>query len=487
MNRLRRILLLRTNPWRPYYTAAPPLGCMMLASAVRKWFDPRIDIKLIDMCAEGKSSADVADVLLEFDPDLIGFSTLSLEHVDLIDLLDKCRAWNPERPIVVGGPHATMFGDLLVEDPRLDFIVRGEGEHTFVELLQVLRDGGDLRSVKGLLFKQDGETVDTGARPFESDLDRLPFPAWDLIDLRAFHTRATNMNGYLAATPYMPVMSSRACPYRCVYCHRIFGTRFRQRSVDNFLQELHLLRDRHGVREIHIFDDCFNLNRSRAIEICEKMVSSGLDLKMCFPNGVRGDLMDEELVRAFKAAGAYMITYAVESVNERIQKLIQKNLDLEKTVAAIEATDRLGVVPAGFFVLGFPSETPEEIENTVRFACESPILKAYFFTAVAFGRTELFELVKSCYPDLQLEEADILGNASYYSPVPFYAAATGVDLRAIQRRAYRRFYFDPRRVARILQLLPWNRHILRGAFLGFQASFDLVRRMNSVRSRSAAR
>ncbi|MBW2534929.1 MAG: cobalamin-dependent protein, partial [Deltaproteobacteria bacterium] len=310
MRALSRLLLVRTNPWKPRTGPYPPLGCLHLASAVRAWLDPGIEIRLADMAAARMGFADLERLYKEFKPDVVGLSSLSHEHADLLEAARLARGALPEALIVAGGPHATMFHDVLAPEPDLDAIVRGEGERTFVELLEAWADGRDLAGVAGLSLWRDGGLVETGERPFEADLDALPPAAWDLLDIPAY-ARGTNMNGILAASPYMPVMTTRACPYRCVYCHRLFGTKFRTRSVTAVLDELELLRDRYGVREVHFVDDCFNLRRQRALDICRGMVDRRLGYKIAFPNGVRGDRMDEELIVALEAAGAYMITFAV--------------------------------------------------------------------------------------------------------------------------------------------------------------------------------
>jgi anaerobic magnesium-protoporphyrin IX monomethyl ester cyclase len=485
MRPLRRILFVRTNAWKPHYGSSHPLGCMLLASAVRKWIDPNIEMKIIDLNSKKMSAKDLAQIYKTFQPDVVGFSALSAEHMDLLEAVKILKEYDSGCPTVVGGPHATAFGDHLIADPNIDFVVQGEGEHTFVELLQILTDGGDLHKVKGLIFQEDAETVKTESRPFEANLDSIPLPAWDLVDLHEF-SKPTTMNGFLAASPYAAVMSTRACPYRCVYCHSIFGKKYRERSVDNFLQELEILHDQYKVKELHIIDDCFNLREERAREICQEMVKRRFDFKIAFPNGVRGDRMSEELIRDLKSAGAYIITYAVESASNRIQKLIKKNLNIDKVIEAIESTYKVGVIPAGFFMIGFPTESLEEIESTIRLACDSYLIKASIFTVVPFPRTGLFEIAKRYYPDKFTNGEGSL-NIDYWSRKPFYTQVTGIDIKAIQRKAYRRFYFSPKRIARAFKCVPMNIHILRSIGYGLQSGFSVVEKVNRLRSPSASK
>ena len=485
MKKINKILFIRTNPWKPHYGSSHPLGCMMLASAVRKWVDPNMQMKIVDLNSKKMPTAGLANVFREFDPDLVGFSTLSVEHLDLIEALKTCKSWSQECTTVLGGPHGTVFGDLLIDNPDIDFIVRGEGEYTFVELLQTLRDGGDFKKINGLMYKDGDETVETGPRPFETELDALPLPAWDLVDLDEF-SKATTMNGFLSATPYAAVMSTRACPYNCLYCHSIFGKKFRTRSKDHFMEELQLLHDRFGVRELHIVDDCFNLRENRAVEICKDIVDRNLDFKICFPNGIRGDKMSANLIHSLKSAGTYMMTYAVESSSPRIQKLVQKNLNVDKAKEAIEITYKEGIVPCGFFMLGFPTETLEEIEDTIKFACDSSLIKASFFTVVPFPRSKLMAFAQKCYPDLEFLGDKSL-NIDYWSDRPFYTEATGIDILAKQRTAYRKFYFDPVRIARAIKTVPMNKHVLRSIGYGLQSGFSVVEQLNKLRSTSAGK
>jgi radical SAM superfamily enzyme YgiQ (UPF0313 family) len=164
------------------------------------------------------------------------------------------------------------------------------------------------------------------------------------------------------------------------------------------------------------------------------------------------------------------MTFAVETANPRIQKMVRKSIDLEKVSWTISETYKKGIIPIGFFMLGFPTETREEIEETIRFACDSKLLRTFFFAVVPFPRTELFNLYRSAYPeefDLGKHELDYM---HYYSAQSLYGKVTGENLEEIINGAYRRFHMNPGRVARILARYPWNRHLLKGIYLGFVAT-----------------
>ena len=179
-------------------------------------------------------------------------------------------------------------------------------------------------------------------------MDSLPFPAWDLIKVEKYFDLPRFGTTYVHKQ-YMQVMTSRGCPFQCTYCHRVFGVGFRPRSPENVVEELKVLHKKFGIREIFFVDDCFNCKPSRAKKICELLLEKGLKFSITFPNGLRGDIMDDELLDKLKAAGTYRITYAMETASDRLQKFLKKNLNLEKVKKVIEDTDRRDILVNGLF------------------------------------------------------------------------------------------------------------------------------------------
>jgi len=267
----------------------------------------------------------------------------------------------------------------------------------------------------------------------------------------------------------------------------VFGKKFRAMSPGRVVRQIRRLVDDHGVKEIHFIDDIFNWDLDRAKEICRRIISEGIRIKIAFPNAIRGDRMDSELIELLAKAGCYAMTFAVETASHRLQKLLRKNADLDKIDWAIGKAYDEGIIPMGFFMLGFPTETREEMEETIRFACRPKMLKAAFFTVVPFPRTKLFDLFRETYSnEFNLSEYD-LGNMIYFSPEPFYRRVTGINLRAVVRSAYRRFYLDPRRLIQIFLRFPWNRRLLRGMYHGFRNIWMVGRIIELIRARITRR
>lgn len=455
-----RVLLIRSSyiPNRMGKYVVPPLGILTLASYLRTHRKNEIEVQILDNGFERLPPDKCADKIKEFAPDVVGISALSIESAGLHRLASVVKRINPSVKVIAGGPHATTFYDFVLQDKNVDYVVAGEGEKTFIELLDYLRDDSTPPpDMSGLAQRVDEEITFGGVRPPIEDLDSLPMPAWDLIDLKGYSNfpKFTSMNTFLARTPYAPLFTSRACPYRCAYCHSIFGKKFRAQSPQRVLEEIELLHKRYGAKEFHIYDDIFNFDRGRVLEICEEIKRRGLDIKFAFPNGVRGDLMTKDVLQALIQAGAYSITYAVETASPRIQRLIHKNLDLDKVYQAVEWTYEFGAIPCGFFMLGFPSETLEEMKRTISYAVHSKMLRALFFSVVPVPRTELFEIAKRAYPDYDFSY-ELSPTMYYWAEKPFYNKVSSIDVETLTHKAWGDFYLKPWRMWNLLLRLPKN-------------------------------
>jgi radical SAM superfamily enzyme YgiQ (UPF0313 family) len=281
----------------------------------------------------------------------------------------------------------------------------------------------------------------------------MPFPAWDLVDLPSY-SNVRNMNyGLQAASPYASLFTSRGCPWPCTYCHSNFGKKVRWRSPENVLREMTLLVERHGVREFHFYDDIFNLDGPRSGVIMDLIAERGWALKLAFPNGLRGDILTEDLLRRYRRAGTYLICFAVETATPRLQKMIRKNVDLEKTRRIIQQARAEGIIPLGFFMLGFPTETVEEIRATIDWACDSALLKAFFFSVIPFEGTAIADQAREAAPGVS-----VAPTVTFHSEDCYYTAATGVDLTRLQQTAYLRFYLNPVRLLTFFGRYPRKRY-----------------------------
>mgnify|MGYP000402739258 CR=1 FL=1 len=246
-------------------------------------------------------------------------------------------AVGPQDVVEVDRERAARYG--------ADVAVLGEGEETTWELFATLSDGngakglfGSMAAIPGLAYRDAGsKVVQTAPRAPILDLESLPWPAYDLVDMEAYFSQLhTHLSPQQARARYAPVFSSRGCPYRCIYCQHMFGRQIRYRSPEAVLAQVRHLVETYGVREIHFEDDSFNVDLDRAKRIFDLLAASGLNLRIAFPNGVRGDRVDEELIAKGKAAGLYSIAFGIESASPRILAMIHKSLSMDQVRAAID-------------------------------------------------------------------------------------------------------------------------------------------------------
>ncbi|MCL4534266.1 MAG: B12-binding domain-containing radical SAM protein [Bacteroidetes bacterium] len=424
-----------------------PLGMMYLASYLRQR-DHLVEI--IDARLHRMSLDQVMDTLETSGADLIGIGALTFEAPQAHQLAQLIKARWPGRPVVFGGPDVSSSPVAALRDPNVDYAVVGEGELSFAELVDRLQARQSVEDVLGIGFRRDGEVVITAPRPYIDNLDELPLPAYDLIDLKKHYRSKVVHGSFFFSTRSLPIITSRGCPFQCIYCHKIFGKRIRYRSPENVVAEIgHLVNDL-GAVEIHIEDDSFNVDMERAKRLCDLIAESGMRIKIAFPNGIRADFVDEDLIAKMKRAGVYRIAYGIEAGSPRVQRLIRKRLDLGRVKQAIDLTVEAGISAHGFFMVGFPDESREEIEETVRFAERSSLVTAGFSRVIPFAGTELHAMLKS--RGMMLPE----GPEAYQARSEHIHAAqvSQEELVRLSRDAYWRFYFSPGRIWRILRIAP---------------------------------
>ena len=439
------IVLIKAGQLEPVHPlVVQPLGILYLAAVAR---EEGHHVSLIDAKAEGLDLETTIDRAARSSPEVVGISGFSNEWESFEQMGMLMKKKLPEAVLIGGGPYATSFPSEILERTPFDYLVIGEGEVTFIELLNAINNGQRADRVPGLAFKEHGQVKFTPSRPLIEDLDTIPLPAYDLIDANLYSKNIT-------ASPVgrrrnMTIMTARGCPYRCIYCHNLFGKKFRAKSVDKVLEELVLLVELYKIRDFEICDDIFNLDRDRLMEICSRIVKEKLNVRLSFPTGLRGDKMDKEMIAALHSAGTVMIAYAVESASPRIQKLIKKNLDLDKIHETIKETVRQGIFTHAFFMLGFPTETEDEMNLTIDFAVRTKLHTASFFIVTPFKGTELWDFVPEALREKVTEKW-----FSFHGGYINISEVSARCLMAKRQQAYMKFFLNPMRVARIVYRHP---------------------------------
>ena len=436
-----------------------PLGPLYLAAYLRS--KEHSDISVIDARHERLSDKALSRRIKAISPDMVGISGLSMEFAEVHRLAGLAKEINPSCTVIVGGPYATSSPEHIMKDPNVDFAVIGEGERTALRLISALENGKDFSQIDGLAYKNNQGCVINPVGTMIEELDTIPFPAWDLINVEEYFNDTHNHSQTPVPTSdrIMPLFTSRGCPYRCTYCHNIFGKKIRFRSVGNVIEEIESLVKNYGVQEIEVVDDCFNFDLTRAKAICDEIVRRNIKIAISFPNGLRVDRMDEELIVKLKQAGTRVIFYAIESASPAVQQRIKKNLDLEKARKIIKQTSERGIITGGFFMLGFPGETKEEMLQTLRFAKESELHLANFFYLIPQPSTEIFN-------ELNRENVKLkkIGVYTYHDLSTNVTSLSERELRKMQARLFREFYLKPHRMWQIWKILPNKTEIIRKFF-----------------------
>jgi len=422
---------------------AQPVGLLSLAAVLRR---DGYDVRVFD-CKLGLES--FSRVLLELNPRIVGFRTLS-SFVRILPLLARTvRAVCPDARIVVGGPHASGDpADALARTGAAAAVI-GEGEATICELVPALLDAADLSGIPGLALPCPGEQGVrlTPHRPLIADLDSLPPPAWDLLPVETYFRR--NRAGTSRSGRSLTLFTSRGCPYGCAFCHNLFGRRFRARSPESVLDELSFLVQRYAADEFELHDDAFNTDRTRMGAICEGLADRSSGVALAFPNGLRADLLTRDDLSLLRRAGTHHVALSPETASPRLQTYLGKRMDLERLQEAARICDDLRIFTVGYFMLGFPTETEEDMLSTVDFACRSSFHTASFFTVIPFPGSRIWTEARASGRFPADWTADCYHDAGVnLSEVP------AERFRQIRIEAYRRFYVSPTRALAILRNVP---------------------------------
>lgn len=372
---------------------APPLGVLYLSSAIKERSRIPHRVRVADLGMDCTTTEEILGLVAGHDADVVGISANNVDEPVLHLLSRYSKIIDPACTVIVGGAITTAMGERLSEDPFIDILCLHEGEETLPELLDVLAAGGDVTRVAGLIVKDEYQKQHrTRARPFIRDVDAIGFPDWDQIVLKDYGNLCNCNEFPMQARIYSPVFTSRGCPWKCIFCHNHFGRRPRCRSADNVLDEIETLVSEHGVGEIHVHDDIFNIDPERLEQICDGIVERGIEVHIAFPNGVRADRLTRTHIEKLGAAGCYHMCMAFETVTPRLQKMIRKNLKVKKVLENARIASELGIVTACFVMLGFPTETRDEIMDTINTVAESHFDYMRLFVACPHPGTRLHDV-----------------------------------------------------------------------------------------------
>ena len=368
---------------RKFVELYPSLGLLTLAAYLR---DHGVDVEMVDLTF-ARDARPVTTHLRKFRPDVVGVHTKTLTHARALDIAARARAEGVFA--LAGGPDSASRPREYL-DAGFDAVVPGEGEEALVELARRVRDGETTAGVPGVTVVRGGRLVRGPSRPFLRDLDALPLPAWDLVDMDGYLDRWREATGERRAA----VLTSRGCPFDCSWCSKpTFGRTYRQQSPERVVAELRALKERYAVDYVRFCDDVFGVSRAWLDRLLGLLESEHLDLQWeCL---ARVDLLKPDLLRRMRAAGLARVYVGVESGSQKMLDLMNRGTRLSQVERTAEALRQEGIRQFWFLMLGYPGETLEDIEATLQLFRRFSPEEYSVSIAVPVPGTRFYESVKN--------------------------------------------------------------------------------------------
>ncbi|MDD5449062.1 MAG: radical SAM protein [Candidatus Omnitrophica bacterium] len=329
-----------------------------------------------------KTWKNISQIINNFAPAIIGITIPTAKYSIAIKIANQIKKEFSNMTIVAGGPHPTIESAGIIEEASIDAAVRGEGELAFLELAEAIENGASIDNVKGIVTKSNSGTSCGPDRPHITDIDNIPFPAWDLV--YNFDKHPPDSFG--------AVFSSRGCPYKCIFCasFKLWTRKVRYMSPERVVAELQYTSQRYKTKYFRFNDDTFILDEHRVIEICEGIKKANLKIK--WECDIRADTCSYEILKIIKSAGCVKVNIGIESGSADILKRIKKNITLEDIDRAFIAIRKAGLIALAYFMVGFPFETIEQVNDTIKLMWKLRPDYSCWSIATPYPGTELYEM-----------------------------------------------------------------------------------------------
>ncbi len=430
-----------------------PMGLAYIAAVLEQRGDK---VEVLDTIALNYRKEDIINYLKGKRFDVVGVTMLTPMYLTGIEVVKLIKSLNKDTIIIVGGPHPTLMPkEILKENPEIDFVVVGEGEETIVELLNAVESRTSLSKIKGIAYRESGEVRLNEARPFIQDLDSIPLPARHLLPMHLYTPTAHSYQ----RLPNYSIITVRGCPFSCIYCSQFFGKKPRYPSTDRIIQEMKLLIDEYGAKEIKMEGDTFTANKNYVKKLCQEIIKEGLHKKIKWHCSTHVNTVNKELLELMAEAGCWQISYGVETGSQRLMDSIRKQTTKERIREAFKMTKEAGIMIRAFFMLGHPTETREESLQTIAFAKELDPYWAQFTITTPYPMTELHELAKKDGTLKSFRWEDYQSWAGFADTDLVYTPSgrSSDEIKKLQRQALRDFYLRPKIILRHLRLITSKR------------------------------
>jgi anaerobic magnesium-protoporphyrin IX monomethyl ester cyclase len=418
------------------FANAMPLGLGYIAAVL---IEAGItDVQIVDAAAERFSPEDLVARVKRDKIDVVGIGATTYSYFDAIDVAKAIKDYAGDRiPIILGGPHISAIPSHAMACEYFDYGVIGEGEYTFLELIQKLGRGEDVTNVPGICYRKEEELVFTPRRPLVMDLDTIPFPARHLMKTHLYASLPTDVR----FLPKFTQIPTRGCPFQCNFCDSaaVTGKKYRAPSPKYLVDEMEHLKKDFGVREIAFAATTFTVSHRKTEEFLDELERRNLN--MAWTASTRVDVVDKALLKRMKDAGCWSIRMGIESGNDEVLKFIQRGMTTEEVRRVVTWADEVGLQVKAFFILGLLPDTPATINETIEFACSLPLDDVTVQINTPLPNTPQFKMAPN-YGTLNPD----FSQYNFWRPVFVPHGMTHDELLWWHKEFYRRFYLRSKTV-----------------------------------------
>ncbi len=419
----------------------PPTSLLIVAALMER---EGVEVDLIDIEAEGLSYTDTLKRIRSFAPDLLGFTVTSWSFYSVVRWINKFKE-DTAIQILVGGEHLRLYPHETMSHEAIDFCITGEAELPLPEFISAFRANRPFDGIKSLGFRKNGNVVIDRTIQFVEDLNTIPFPSRHLIKNELYENVLSRKKNFTA------LITTRGCPFNCAFCTHNHQ-KYRARSPENVVDEIELNLKVYGIYDFDIYDSTFTADERRVIRICEEIRRRKLDVS--FTVRSRVDIVSKEMIDSLKSAGCHTIMYGIESSNPDILRMMNKQISLEQVMNTVSYTKQRGIRVLGFFLFGFPGETRQTMEDTVRFSLDLPLDYALYSILLPMPDTEIYAYYREhglgdywskysmALDEPNIELIELIGTET-----------TREETAKFALEAYKRFYFRPRIIWNKLRML----------------------------------
>jgi len=407
----------------------PPLGVIYVASYLKE-HEKDCDILVIDSVCEKLDYNGIGEKVSAFSPDIVGISCWTFSLVDALEVAREVKRRKPSTYVCLGGPHVTIYPEETVSFEEVDFVITGDGEKPFAELVRQLKGGGSLSQVPNLYYKEKGKIHKNHTSYSETDLDSLPFPDRTFTPIASYYSIMDRER------PVTTMVTSRGCPFQCTFCFQQ-DTGWRYRSASSIIAEMERCIDL-GIKNFFIFDETFTVNKKRVIDLCDEIKKR--KLKITWSCRSRVDTIDEEIMDKLKEAGCQRISFGVEAANEAVLKRLDKKIKISQARKVFKWMKNKGLISLADFMIGCPEEDKDKTYETIKLAIELDPDYAQFSLLTLFPATTLYkEALKEgvIKKDVWLEFAK---NPNPAFEPPLWNIYSKEEAKRLLAVAYRTFY-----------------------------------------------